>query len=113
MLCCHYVPEESNYCELWNKVFPIHDIEIRIKVRVRTLPTRQTTSALKWACYAGNGTYMRLDRDYFNAVDLTYIYSFRFIHVYFLSHLLLLIKSLAMLLITHYISKIHISPCCY
>ena len=28
-----------------------------IKAPVRTLPTRQTASALKWACHAGNGTY--------------------------------------------------------
>ena len=45
------------YCELQDNVFPIHDIEIRIKAPVCTLPTRQTASALKWACHAGNGTY--------------------------------------------------------
>ena len=30
---------------------------VYIKAPVRTLPTRQAASALKWACHAGNGTY--------------------------------------------------------
>ena len=47
----------NNECKLRDNLFPIHDIEIHIKAPVRTLPTRQTASALKWACHAGNGTY--------------------------------------------------------
>ena len=45
------------YCELQDNVFPIYDIEIHIKASVRTLPTEQKASTLKWACHAGNGTY--------------------------------------------------------
>ena len=46
-----------NYNITQDNIFPIHDIDIRIKAPVRILSTRQTASALKWACHAGNGTY--------------------------------------------------------
>ena len=46
-----------NYNITQDNIFPIHDNDIRIKAPVRILPTRQTASALKWACHAGNGTY--------------------------------------------------------
>ena len=45
-----------NYSILLKITFPIRDIEICIKAPVCTLPTRQTASALKWACHAGNRT---------------------------------------------------------